>query len=484
MDGLEQQVHYYIRQIEITKRETAEAETKLAYSKKRLAVLKNEYLSIKIDNKKQRAIQRLKKRIHDERNNLGKVESDNTTIRNEINVLRHSNNALNGSCAELEKEAAALQEQLGVMAKQRHEAIEDCNALKEEIQEIKNEEEEHEEQYIAHMKEQSLAHEVVKRKLGENRMEKTRRQITEQVDTFRSAGVKKKQAIAQDVQKARWHVAVNSIYIKKTKSKAEMLKTAFQKIQERTGIASINQLVQDFEKFENESHKLRQQVTEVENAREVLRAANESLQLKVNRIKEEGKQVWKQKRVTHSLQESLERLKRTKVELQNKILEQEKIMRHVHQQVQGMFWKLNCQDPKLLQMLSSHGINDITVLHFLGGIEKSIVDIRRTYQRYRHQCSDGRPATDRERQNRTVGAVGTERSGGRRVDAPQMGSKAVNDLFGESGELDDFSVPKSKAILLECLKSRGYECQSTEVNAGALDMGDTLTAKTDHDIGG
>ena len=86
------------------------------------------------------------------------------------------------------------------------EAIEDCSALKEEIQEIRNEEEEHEEQFVNHMKEQALAHEVVKRKLGENRMQKTRQQITEEVSEFRAAGAEKKQGITKDVQKARWQV--------------------------------------------------------------------------------------------------------------------------------------------------------------------------------------------------------------------------------------------------------------------------------------
>ena len=130
MEDLEQQVHHYIRQIEITKREMVEAESKLSYAKKRLAMLKKDYSAIKVDKKKERSIQRLQKRIHDERNNLGKAEAANTKIRRRIDTLRRSNNALTSSCRALEVEAATLQTQLDVMEKQRQDAIEDCAALK------------------------------------------------------------------------------------------------------------------------------------------------------------------------------------------------------------------------------------------------------------------------------------------------------------------------------------------------------------------
>lgn len=175
--------------------------------------------------------------------------------------------------------------------------------------------------------------------------------------------------------KAYWSIAKKEVDLKRQTERVQTYEEAFAKIQQETGISSIDEMVTAFITAEEENFSLFNMINELNREMETLEVENGDIKAQIEKLKSQqgdGKsRVGMKKYLERQIEVSNEKAVLYKQKLDTAL----KAVDSMKNGIISIFQKVGCNDEALGQQLASTGVTDMNLTQFLGIIEQGINEI-------------------------------------------------------------------------------------------------------------
>jgi len=175
--------------------------------------------------------------------------------------------------------------------------------------------------------------------------------------------------------KAYWSIAKKEVDLKRQTERVQTYEEAFAKIQQETGISSIDEMVTAFITAEEENFSLFNMINELNREMETLEVENGDIKAQIEKLKAQqggGKsRVGMKKYLERQIEVSNEKAVLYKEKLDSAL----KVIDSMKNGIISIFQKVGCNDEALGQQLASTGVTDMNLTQFLGIIEQRINEI-------------------------------------------------------------------------------------------------------------
>jgi hypothetical protein len=185
--------------------------------------------------------------------------------------------------------------------------------------------------------------------------------------------------------KAYWSIAKKEVDLKRQTERVQTYEEAFAKIQQETGIESIEKMVTEFIQAEDENFSLFNMINTLNQKMEALEVQNGDIKVQIEKVRNlqgggEERQSMKTDR------EKQIKLSEDKAEFhKNKFDKDLMVVDSVKTSIFGIFQKVGCNDEALGQQLASTGVTDMNLTLFLGIIEERIEEIVQMHKSFQEK---------------------------------------------------------------------------------------------------
>jgi len=189
--------------------------------------------------------------------------------------------------------------------------------------------------------------------------------------------------------KAYWSIAKKEVDLKRQTERVQTYEEAFAKIQQETGISSIDEMVAAFITAEEENFSLFNMINELNREMETLEVENGDIKQQIDTLRAAqggGKsRVGMKKYLERQIEVSNEKAVLYKDKLDSAL----KVVESMKNGIIGIFQKVGCNDEALGQQLASTGVTDMNLTQFLGIIEQRINEIVQMHSTFNGDDANG-----------------------------------------------------------------------------------------------
>jgi hypothetical protein len=262
--------------------------------------------------------------------------------------------------------------------------------------------------------------------------------------------------------KAYWSIAKKEVDLKRQTERVQAYEEAFAKIQQETGIESIEKMVTEFIQAEDDNFSLFNMINGLNRKMEELEVQNGDIKVQIEQMRalqgggEERQSMKTDREKQIKLSEDKAAFHKGKLDKDLKVVDSMK------QGITSIFVKVGCNDEALGQQLSSTGVTDMNITQFLGIIEERIEEIVQMH----HTFQEKEPTHE------------SKDEGGSNENARPKGSRAIaalskSEVPSTHDEDDDENADRDalKPISIEEtiaeMKQKGYHKHSKHKNAAS-----------------
>jgi len=175
--------------------------------------------------------------------------------------------------------------------------------------------------------------------------------------------------------KAYWSIAKKEVDLKRQTERVQTYEEAFAKIQQETGISSIDEMVTAFITAEEENFSLFNMINELNREMETLEVENGDIKNQIEKLKEQQGGGQSRVGMKKYLERQIEVSNEKAVLYKDKLDSALKVVDSMKNGIISIFNKVGCDDEALGQQLASTGVTDMNLTQFLGIIEQRINEI-------------------------------------------------------------------------------------------------------------
>jgi len=374
----------YTKKIEIERRRNEDMDKKIKRARAKLLAAQKEIGGV---NAAQEGMVSKAKKLRTYENRLEKTLRDynttfnyNKTLKQTIQNLRREQQQQFQIRDKLEKELALKKNQMvqTIVAQQaatdaRDKAQRQVEALRQAIaEEIEEFEAEYQDKF-----EELQDEKDAQKALGIQKPKKEAASETTKSDDYKlgNMSTQEEKKMRGQNNKAYWSIAKKEVDLKRQTERVQTYEEAFAKIQQETGISSIDEMVTAFITAEEENFSLFNMINELNREMETLEVENGDIKAQIDKLKASqggGKsRVGMKKYLERQIEVSNQKAVLYKEKLDNAL----KVIDSMKTGIISIFQKVGCNDEALGQQLASTGVTDMNLTQFLGIIEQRINEI-------------------------------------------------------------------------------------------------------------
>lgn len=175
--------------------------------------------------------------------------------------------------------------------------------------------------------------------------------------------------------KAYWSIAKKEVDLKRQSERLLKIEEAWNKIMEETQINSIEEIVAEFIRTEEENFSMFNMINELNRDMEHLEVENGLLKQKVADMKGDDGVPDNRQHMKAELEKQIKAQQARAGVCQEHIDQVSQVLGTFKEEILSIFNKVGCNDEALGQQLSSAGVTEMNILQFLGIIEERISEL-------------------------------------------------------------------------------------------------------------
>jgi len=389
IENLQDQGDMYTKKIEIERRRNEDLDKKIKRARAKLLGVQKDIGGV---NASQEGMVSKAKKLRTYENRLEKTLREfnttfnyNKTLKQTIDNLRIEQQQQFQIRDKLERELASKKNDMvqTIVAQQaatdaRDKAQRQVEALRQQIgDEIEEFEAEYAERYEELQDERDAGKALEAHAHKKTAAQKEAQKTQEKGDDFQLGNMttQEEKKMRGQNNKAYWSIAKKEVDLKRQTERVQTYEEAFAKIQQETGISSIDEMVTAFITAEEENFSLFNMINELNREMETLEVENGDIKQQIDTLKAAqggGKsRVGMKKYLERQIEVSNEKAVLYKDKLDSAL----KVVDSMKNGIISIFQKVGCNDEALGQQLASTGVTDMNLTQFLGIIEQRIHEI-------------------------------------------------------------------------------------------------------------
>ena len=365
----------YTRKIELEKRRVAELEQQIKLVRAKVMEQRHKMGGVNASRENNQIIAKqiriLENRLDKALVKYNETLGNNKMLRQKIDTLRRERVVFDGIYKKLERELhdkkkmrEALRAQAEVACQQRDDALGEMETLRSQA-------EEEQDKFEREWKNLS-------RLIEEDKLRKATNLLADAGEAEPHRGnlnMEQEKALKKKIAKGAWAIGKDKAQIHLSQEKVAAYEEAFAKIQTKTGITDMDELVEKFIEAEEKNFSMYNYVNQLSAEVEKLEASITDIRNEIAKYRGQGANSDNQRK--RILRELEERLKKTEAKAETYDHKYEQSMRAINllkATVQNLFNKIGCntesERKKVMDMLGNQGVTEQNMMQYLGIIEQ------------------------------------------------------------------------------------------------------------------
>lgn len=377
---MEQQVKLYMRRIEELKHLAAEATVKLTAAESKHAKMAREFKEFVTSCPSEKELPRLEKTCLELKEFHGNLMAQNLKVQDKINGARQENVHSKLTIIVMRKEMLAAKD-AGERSEQRCTTAKyKFQGLKQDIEELKREEDKNEMVFNEHIKEQTLGAMMLKHILGNERL-RMQEGSKRLLEASKRAGTARSDAPKSPTTEDLWSPkSGNNTGRDGRENNADHVKTVFQELKDRTGVDDIDELIEELQLCKTKTFQTESELGKINHELVQLNVERESLCMEINKHSVEGNSVLKQKEVSSLLESDLLAVEEACIECATKIRTETRTLAVAKEHLKLLYTLGMCRDDKLERheaLRKGEPMDDSGLVQYLGIVESKVAEVIR-----------------------------------------------------------------------------------------------------------